>query len=201
MIQCKNKIVLVMLSLLLVLSGLSVTAQADDIEDYLIGEIAHLLPVKGDVNVYDFSVVAADSTGDRRVEKLATHQGKVLLLTFWAEHCSLCRLHLKQLAAIQQELGIEKLEIIAINQDRFPHARVKKTLERWGIRNLAAYQDYHNDVATRLKDNPAIRFFGTNPKTLVIGPDGQVRAIANTRKDWSTPEAQAFFEALDKRRL
>jgi len=181
--------------------GLAAPAQAEDISEYLTGEIAHLVPVSRDVNVHDFSVVAADATGGRRVEKLANHKGKVLLVTFWAENCIACRLHLKDLAAAQQEIGTDTVEVIAINQDGFPHARAAKTLARWGIHTLAAYQDYHNDVALRLKGNPAIRLFGNRPKTLVIDPDGQVRAIANMRKNWTAPEVRTFIEALEEGRI
>jgi len=176
-------------------------AQQEDISDYLTGEIKHLNVMHRDVNVHDFLLVSAFDKNGKTLERLAEKKGKVLLLTFWSRACLSCRSHMRQLAAAQDELGSDKLEVVAINLDQFQFSRVRKTLDQRGLETLAAYQDHNRNLPFRIAADPDLAFFGRAPKTLVIDPDGNVRAIANTRKDWTTPEAKAFLEALQDGRI
>jgi len=192
-------------NILTVILGLGVFSysaiNADELDQYLVGEIAHLNEVEGDVNIHDVLLVSAFDKTEKTVEALATKKGKVLLVTFWSKYCLQCRRHLKQLAAAQSLLGIDRLEVVAINLDKGPFSRVRKMLDQRGLMSLAAYQDFNKNVPFRLKVDPDLHFFGREPKTLIVGPGGQVRAIANTLKNWSAPEAVALFEALQEGRL
>lgn len=176
-------------------------AQQEDISDYLTGEIKHLSVVHRDVNVHDFLLVSAFDKSGKTLERLAEKKGKVLLLTFWSRACLSCRSHMRQLAAAQDELGSDKLEVVAINLDQFQFSRVRKTLDQRGLETLAAYQDHNKNLPFRVAADPDLTFFGRAPKTLIIDPDGNVRATANTRKDWTAPEAMAFFKALQEGRI
>ena len=177
------------------------TVQANDISEYLTGEIKHLYAVQADVNVHDILLVSAFDKDGKTIERLAEKQGKVLLVTFWSKTCLQCRRHLKQLAAVQSLVGTDTLEVIAINLDGSSFKRIRRTLDDRGLSSLAAYQDFNKNIPYRLKADPDLHFFGREPKTLVVGPSGQVRAVANTRKNWSAPESVAFLKALKSGRL
>ena len=172
-------------------------AQTEYISDYLTGEIAQLEPVHGDVNFHDIMLVSAFDKNGKTIERLGDKKGKTLLLTLWHWDCLQCRRHMKQLAEVQENLGTDVLEVIAVNMDRTLFSRVRKTLDQRGLQSLVAYQDFNKNIPARLRNDPELpRPFGNEPRTLIIGPDGRVRAVANTRKDWNAPEAIAFLKAL-----
>lgn len=189
------------LIVLTVARAVPVAAQSADISAYLVGEFKHLDVVHRNVNVHDFLLVSAFDKSGKTVERLSEKKGKVLLLTFWSRDCLPCRSHLRQLADAQAEQASDAFEVVAINLDRFQFSRVRKTLDQRGLETLAAYQDFNKNLPFRVAIDPDLTFFGRAPKTLIIGPDGRVRAIANTRKDWGAPEALALFEALQDGRI
>jgi len=176
-------------------------AAPEDISDYLTGEIKHLDVIHSEVNLHDILLVSAYDKNGKTIERLAEKKGKVLLLTFWAKDCFKCRRHLKELAEVQESMGTDAIEVIAINIDRTPFSKVRRTLDQRDLTHLGAYRDFNENVPARLASDPRLSFFGTEPKTLIIGPKGNVRAIANMRKNWSSPEAVAFFEALNDGRI
>lgn len=47
---------------------------------------------------------------------LSAHQGKVVIVTFWASWCGPCRRELPMLDAIRKTVGPDYLEVIAVNQ-------------------------------------------------------------------------------------
>jgi len=180
---------------------LPATAHAEDISDYLTGEIRHLDIIHGEVNLHDILLVSAFGENGKTVEKLADKKGKTLLLTFWSKNCLKCRRHLKELAEVQDSMGKDAVEIIAINMDPTPYSKIRRILDQRDLGSLGTYRDFNENIPARLISDPGLSFFGTEPKTLVIGPGGNVRAIANTRKKWNTPETIALFEALNDGRI
>lgn len=174
------------------------SAQASEagLKDYMTGEVKHLAVVHDDVNFHDVLVKTAAGTDGQRAERLGAKKGKVLLVTFWSQQCLLCRSHMKELAKLQAEVGKDSIEVVAINLDRSPIGRIRTILDKRGLDVLTAYQDFNGNIPARLKNDPSIRLNGHEPKTLIVGPEGKVRAVANERKDWSTPEAKALLNAL-----
>lgn len=62
--------------------------------------------------------VPPDALGrDRQGEPvtISQHRGKVVIVTFWASWCGPCRKELPMLGKVQQAVGREHMEVIAIN--------------------------------------------------------------------------------------
>ena len=70
---------------------------------------------------------------DGRKIELHTLQGKPLLVTFWATTCSTCLKEMPHLVKLYDELGKEKLEIIAIAMSYDPPNRVVALSKRENI--------------------------------------------------------------------
>lgn len=49
--------------------------------------------------------------------RLAEQRGKTVLITFWASWCSPCRIELPHFQKLQQELGKDKVSILAVSAD------------------------------------------------------------------------------------
>lgn len=179
-------------------------AGAAAIEEYLTGEIRHLQLVRGAASFYDALVVTGTDNNDKRIEKLDGKKGKVLLVTFWSVDCLRCRPHLRQLQELQEMLGREKVEIVALNIDgidKRPFSYVRNFLDRRSLPNLTAYMDHGNMFYQEVLNDPAYALIGGQPKTLIVDTSGTVRALANARKDWTKPEVVAFLEALHKKQI
>jgi thiol-disulfide isomerase/thioredoxin len=186
-------------TLMAVTAGLfSSAAQADHFSKYLTGELSTLTVIHRDVNFSDIRLTSAFGDDGKEITPLAMKKGKILLVTFWAKNCPKCRSHLKQLAAAQKAAGKDKLEVIAVNSDLHNFAWIRKALDARGLAALGTYQDYNRNLFDRMTADPMLRFYGSQPKTLILGPEGKVRAIANSRVDWEAPEVVDFLDALQK---
>ncbi len=54
------------------------------------------------------------------LHRLSDYRGKVIYLDFWASWCGPCRKSLPALSRLQEELGREEFEVLAINLDEDP---------------------------------------------------------------------------------
>jgi thiol-disulfide isomerase/thioredoxin len=100
--------------------------------------------------------------------RLSEHQGKVVIISFWASWCEPCKKELPVLAGLARRVGGDHMKIIAINfQD--DAKRFKYVVE--------VLKDY---PITMLRDagGKAARRFNVRaiPRMIVIGRDGKVAA-------------------------
>lgn len=58
--------------------------------------------------------------GGEKMHSLSDYRGKVVYLDFWASWCAPCRQSLPALSKLQDELGSEQFEVLAINLDMNP---------------------------------------------------------------------------------
>lgn len=72
---------------------------------------------------------------------LAQLGGKVVLLNIWATWCVPCREEMPALDRLQQKLGGEDFEVVALSIDSGGVPAVKRFYEETGVRSLAIYVD------------------------------------------------------------
>ena len=116
---------------------------------------------------------------------LAALQGKVVVVTFWASWCGPCRRELPMLGKVQEVVGREHLEVIAVNfkeprRDFNAVIRANKDLD------LTYVHDERGIVSDR---------YGVTalPNMFIIGQDG---LIAQTHRGHSENVLQSFMQEL-----
>ena len=116
---------------------------------------------------------------------LAALQGKVVVVTFWASWCGPCRRELPMLGKVQEVVGREHLEVIAVNfkeprRDFNAVIRANKDLD------LTYVHDERGVVSDR---------YGVTalPNMFIIGQDG---LIAQTHRGYSENVLQSFMQEL-----
>jgi thiol-disulfide isomerase/thioredoxin len=116
---------------------------------------------------------------------LAALQGKVVVVTFWASWCGPCRRELPMLGKVQEVVGREHLEVIAVNfkeprRDFNAVIRANKNLD------LTYVHDERGAVSDR---------YGVTalPNMFIIGQDG---LIAQTHRGYSENVLQSFMQEL-----
>lgn len=134
-------------------------------------------------------LVFADESGGPR--SLKDWSGKVVLLNVWATWCPPCRAEMPTLDHLQERLGGEEFEVVALSADRAGAGVVRKFFDEIGI-GLPVFVDEDGAVLRSLD------LFGL-PATLLIGPDGKELARLAGPAEWDTPEMIAFFEGIIER--
>lgn len=116
---------------------------------------------------------------------LAALQGKVVVVTFWASWCGPCRRELPMLGKVQEVVGREHLEVIAINfkeprRDFSAVIRANKDLD----------VTYVHDERGVVSDRYGVTAL---PNMFIIGQDG---VIAQTHRGYSEDVLQSFMQEL-----
>jgi thiol-disulfide isomerase/thioredoxin len=114
---------------------------------------------------------------------LASHQGEVVVVDFWASWCKPCRQELPWLAQMQAKHGAKGLTVLTVNLDR-DRADADEMLASLGV-DLPVVHDPEGKLAEAHK-------LEGMPTSLIYGRDGTLRA---TRIGFM-PEDAAKFEAL-----
>jgi peroxiredoxin len=121
-------------------------------------------------------------------DDLASHRGKIVVLSFWATWCPPCIAEMPSLERLQQTLGPEGLVVLAVSADED-----RSDLERFiSARRLTlpVLWDAGGRVATD-------RYRTTGyPETFVIDRSGVVLQHIVGPAEWDTKEAIAYFRSL-----
>lgn len=112
--------------------------------------------------------------------------GKVVLLNVWATWCAPCRAEMPTLDRLQERLGGEEFEVVALSVDRAGADVVRKFFDEIGV-GLPVFID---------QDGATIRSLGLFglPATLLLGPNGNELGRLAGPAEWDSPEMFAFFE-------
>ena len=126
--------------------------------------------------------------GEGKPMTLADFKGKTILLNLWATWCAPCREEMPALDRLQQELGSDNFEVVALAVDRAGPEAAKKFLDEIEVTSLALY----SDITTR--SGSALRAIGM-PTTILIDAEGREIGRLAGPYEWDQPEAQALIEA------
>lgn len=151
------------------------------------GDVAALLPADPPQSMKSLTFNAPDGTR----MSLADRSGKLLLVNLWATWCVPCREEMPALNALQESMGSDAFEVIAVNVDTGDDTKPRKFLAETGVDALAYYREntlgLFNDVKTR---GLALGL----PVTMLVDPDGCLLAHMNGPADWSGDDARRFLE-------
>lgn len=152
------------------------------------GQVAALLPADPPQSLKSLAFNGPDG----KPMTIADHAGKTVLLNLWATWCAPCRAEMPSLDALEQELGSDEFEVVAVNVDVGDDAKPKKFLADTGVTALGYYRDasmaLFNDVKTR---GLALGL----PVTMLVDTDGCLVAHMNGPAEWAGADARRLIEA------
>lgn len=126
-------------------------------------------------------------------KKLSDFKGQWILLNLWATWCTPCREEMPALNALQQKLGSNNFQVMAINIDTRNRERVTQFLDELKLTALPRYNDPTAKVFQTLKT--AGMAFGM-PTTLLISPEGCEIANMAGAADWASEQAIGIMNSL-----
>ena len=128
--------------------------------------------------------------GDGTARSLSDSHGKVRYLDFWASWCAPCRVSIPRIIALQEELGGESFEVIAINVDERADDALD-FVERYAM-NYVNLSDPNGDTAEAYA-------LEAMPMSYVIDPHGRVTlAHAGFRRGDMESIRAHILEQLDR---
>lgn len=106
------------------------------------GDMAAFLVHKAPKDIPDF----AFKDGNGKDLKLSDWKGRVVLVNLWATWCAPCRREMPHLAELQEKLGGDGFEVVAISVDRKGVAASAQFLKKAKAEKLALYIDKSTKV-------------------------------------------------------
>jgi peroxiredoxin len=152
-------------------------------------EVTELLQ-KLNLTAYSRSTIPPEFKGrmaDGREVSLASQQGKVVLLNFWATWCLECRPEMPAFERLHREFSAQGLALMGIN------AREGTTTIRDYAKELGLTFPLILDPSGKI--NVIYGVIGL-PTTFLIARDGRAVALAIGPREWSGKPARAVIQAL-----
>ena len=119
---------------------------------------------------------------------LSSFKGRTVLLNLWATWCQPCREEMPALNRLQQTLGSDKFEVVALSLDRQGLDASRKFLDEVKASGLKLYTD------VTAKQGLALKLVGM-PTTILINKDGlEVGRLAGPAA-WDSEDAKKLIEA------
>jgi thiol-disulfide isomerase/thioredoxin len=125
-------------------------------------------------------------------KSLADWKGRTVLLNLWATWCVPCRKEMPALAALQQKLGGQDFEVVAVNIDTRDPDKPKAWLEQAGVTGLTYYADASAHVFQELK---AVGKAVGMPTSLLVDGAGCEIASLSGPAEWASSDALALVQA------
>jgi len=152
---------------------------------YLKGEMAKLSLPESEQKLSGHIIMREDGS-PIALKEMA---GKVMLINLWAPWCAPCRAEMKELAHLQQAVGDDVFEVVAINVNRGGIPEAQETLKEWGVEGLGLYADPTMKIAIDLAE-------GRLPMSFVVDKKGFIRAFYLGPLKWDVAESLELFRAL-----
>ena len=155
------------------------------------GEIAGLQAAAEGLKLPELTF--ADASGVPK--SLSDWKGRTVLFNLWATWCVPCRKEMPALAALQQKLGSDRFEVVAVNIDTRDPDKPKAWLKEVGVTGLNYYADPSAKVFQDLK---VIGKALGMPTTIIVDPSGCEIATLAGPAEWASEDAVKFISAAMK---
>jgi thiol-disulfide isomerase/thioredoxin len=136
---------------------------------------------------------------------LARLRGQLVVVNFWATWCPPCREEMPSMIALARDLAARhpgKFTMIAVSVDEKPEA-VKAYLgqspfrgDLGGVQVALDTQDQATTTAFYCAARSGCPDDYKLPETYIVDADGRLVDYVVGPRDWSTPQARAYFETL-----
>jgi len=124
---------------------------------------------------------------------LADFRGQVVVLNLWATWCPPCRDEMPTLDELQERLGGDEFQVVALSMDRSGAQAVRDFYSELGIDHLRLYIDSNMRAMSRL------RIQGL-PTTLILDRQGREIARLIGETDWSAPKMIRYLRGVIAKR-
>lgn len=129
--------------------------------------------------------------GSGAPKTLKDFRGKTVLLNLWATWCAPCREEMPSLDRLQQAMGSDKFEVVALAVDRTGLEAARKFLDGIGVKSLALYAD------PTTRSGSALRAIGM-PTTILIDAEGREIGRLPGPATWDSEDAKRLVtEAIE----
>ncbi len=162
--------------------------KAKQISPLIHGEIAGLQAASEGLKLPDLTFT--DASGAQKT--LADWRGRTVLFNLWATWCVPCRKEMPALASLQQKLGSDKFEVVAVNIDTRDPDKPKAWLKEVGVTGLNYYADPSAKVFQDLK---VIGKALGMPTTIIVDKSGCEIASLAGPAEWASDDAVKFITA------
>jgi thiol-disulfide isomerase/thioredoxin len=131
---------------------------------------------------------------DGKMVGLNSFRGKVVLLNFWATWCPPCLKELPLLDQLQQIVGPQQLEVVAVSIDQSGRAVVTGFMKRLRLERLRPYLDPKGQLAGPAGQDVSAPFtlYGM-PISYVIDRQSRIAGYITGAADWTSPDGLALL--------
>jgi thiol-disulfide isomerase/thioredoxin len=150
------------------------------------GEIAALNVAKEPEPLEDLGF----NTPEGAPTSLAAFKGKTLLVNIWATWCVPCRAEMPALDRLQEQLGSDRFQVVAVNVDTNHLERPKALFEELKIKALTLYADPKAEVFFKLRQGGGLMGL---PTTFLVDSLGCELGRMSGPANWDSPEALALL--------
>ncbi len=166
-------------------------ARAEAVKKYAFADMAAVRPSEPQ----DMSAIALKDPAGADIT-LGSFKGKTVLVNLWATWCAPCRKEMPALDRLEQQIGGDEFEVVAVNIDTGGKEKADAFLDEIGVSALGRYSDQSMAIFNEFKKRGLALGL---PATALIDANGCLVAQINGPAEWDSMDAVNLIEAAMER--